>query len=51
MKVNELGQPDILGIDLDDWDWPAPGSSLLLERHVFKVSLIPLKLIYSELEM
>lgn len=29
VRGDELGQPDLLGIYLDDWDWPAPGSSLL----------------------
>ena len=47
MKVNESAQPDLLGIDLDDQDWPALGSSLSPERHIFEVGSICLKLINS----
>lgn len=45
-RWGELGQPGLLNMDLDDWDWSAKVSTLWPERHFFEESSICLKLIY-----
>ena len=34
-RCGGFGQPDLFNMDLDYWDWSAPGRSLSLERHFF----------------